>query len=134
MRDIDELSIPDDRRYSDDHEWALPAQDRVRVGISDFAQNQLGDIVYVELPGIGATFGYNESFGTVESVKAVSDLLMPVAGEVIAVNPALAGSPQLVNERPYDEGWMVEVKPDDPGDTDRLMNAADYKKMLKGLD
>ena len=132
MKELSELHIPDDCNYSDDHEWAKIQGDTVRVGISDYAQDHLGDIVYVELPQVGDTIGKDESFGVVESVKAVSDLLLPVGGEIVAVNPELDAAPNLVNESPYEKGWMVDIKPDAIGDVDNLMDAAGYSEFLKG--
>jgi len=132
MKDINELHIPDDRRYSDDHEWAAVVGDGLRIGISDYAQDQLGDIVFVELPQIGARFGRNDEFGVVESVKSVSGLLMPVGGEVTAVNTGLEKNPEYVNTSPYDKGWLIEIRPDSPSGLDDLMNADDYLRMLRG--
>ena len=132
MKDIDEFNIPDDKRYSDDHEWAGYAGNMIRVGISDYAQDQLGDIVFVELPQIGERFEINQQFGVVESVKSVSDILMPVNGEITAVNTELEINPALVNESPYEKGWMVEVKPDSSDNMENLMDADTYIKMLKG--
>lgn len=133
MKAINELSLPEDVRYAQDHEWVKTQGDVVRIGISDFAQDQLGDIVFVELPEVGGTFGQNDEFGTLESVKAVSELYMPVGGEVVAVNAALEESPELVNNQPYGDGWMIEVKPGDPGEIDALMDKQAYFTMLKGL-
>lgn len=133
MKEISELIIPD-VRYAPDHEWARLEGDRVRVGISDYAQDQLGDIVYVELPQVGDTFKKGEVFGTVESVKAVSELYMPVGGEILAVNTALEGSPEWVNTDPYDQGWMIDVKPGDLQELDALMSQNAYVRMLKGID
>ncbi|NVM25232.1 MAG: glycine cleavage system protein GcvH [Desulfobacterales bacterium] len=130
MKSIDELNLPEDCRYTQDHEWARPEGDKVRVGISDYAQDQLDDIVFVELPQVGDTFEKGQEFGTVESVKAVSELYMPVGGEVIAINPALEDSPQLVNKSPYGEGWMIDVKPADPTEMDALLNKQAYLEML----
>jgi len=132
MKEISELNLPEDVRYTDDHEWARNEGDIFRIGISDYAQDQLGDIVYVELPEIGSTFEKGEEFGTVESVKAVSELYMPVGGEVTAVNEALADAPELVNSASYTDGWMLEVKADDPAEMDTLKSRADYLEMLKG--
>lgn len=132
MKAISELNIPEDVRYTDDHEWARKEGDIFRIGISDYAQDQLGDIVYVELPEIGSTFARGDEFGTVESVKAVSELYMPVGGEVTAINDALADAPELVNSDPYNEGWMLEVKADDPAEMDALKSRAEYLDMLKG--
>jgi glycine cleavage system H protein len=130
MKEISELNLPDDIRYTEDHEWARPGGDKVRVGISDYAQDQLGDIVFVELPQVGATFDKGDEFGTVESVKAVSELYIPVGGEVIAINSALEDSPQLVNKSPYGEGWMIDVKPADPNEMNALLTRQAYLKIL----
>lgn len=132
MKAISELSLPDDVRYTDDHEWAKKNGDVVRIGISDYAQDQLGDIVFVELPEVGSTFGKGDEFGTVESVKAVSELYMPIGGEVTAINETLADQPELVNSEPYDGGWMLEVKASDPAELQALKSKADYLEMLKG--
>jgi glycine cleavage system H protein len=134
MKEISELNLPDEVRYSDDHEWARRVDGgRVRVGISDYAQDQLGDIVFVEVPEVGATFARGEEFGTLESVKAVAQALIPVGGEVAAVNGALEESPQLVNQEPYHGGWIIEVIPSDPSEWDGLMGRDAYLEMLKGL-
>lgn len=130
MKSIDELNLPEDCRYTQDHEWARVDGDKVRVGISDYAQDQLGDIVFLELPQVGDVFKKGEVLGTVESVKAVSELYMPVGGEVIAVNSTLEDSPQLVNKRPYEEGWIVDVKPIDPTEMDALLTRQAYLEML----
>jgi glycine cleavage system H protein len=134
VKEIDEITIPDDRRYSRDHEWAKPAGDTVRVGITDYAQDQLGDVVFVELPEEGAEFEKGEVFGCVESVKAVSDLFLPVGGAVAEVNRALEGSPQLVNENAYEEGWMIAVAPNTPDELEELLSHADYREMLKEIE
>lgn len=110
MKEISELNFPDDLRYSDDHEWAKQVDGVVRVGISDYAQDQLGDIVFVELPEIGDTLEKGEEFGTVESVKAVSELYMPLGGEITAINADLEEAPELVNNAPYSGGWMIDVR------------------------
>jgi len=132
MKEINELHIPDDRRYSSDHEWVVAAGDGIRIGISDYAQDQLGDIVFVELPKVGARIARNSEFGVVESVKSVSSLLMPVGGEITAVNAGLDKNPGYVNTSPYDKGWLIEVRPDSPGELDELMTADDYIRMLRG--
>ena len=131
MKEISELHLPDDVRYTEDHEWARPGGDNVRVGIDDYAQDQLGDIVFVELPQVGDTFKKGEEFGTVESVKAVAELYMPVGGEVLRVNTGLETSPELVNTEPYGEGWMIEVKPTDPNEFGSLMTRDLYVERLK---
>jgi glycine cleavage system H protein len=134
MKEISELILPEDVRYSDDHEWSKLEGDKVRVGISDYAQDQLGDIVFVELPQVGDTLEAKEEFGTLESVKAVSELYMPIGGEVVAINEALEDAPDLVNQDPYNEGWMIEIKPNDPADMDSLMTKDAYLEMLKGME
>jgi len=132
MKAISELNLPEDVRYTDDHEWAKNSGDAVRIGISDYAQDQLGDIVFVELPEVGSTFDKGEEFGTVESVKAVSELYMPMGGEVTAINESLADAPELVNSDPYDGGWMIEIKTSDPAEMEAMKSKADYLEMLKG--
>lgn len=132
MKEIDELNLPDDLRYAKDHEWARLEGDKVKIGIDDYAQDQLGDIVFVELPEVGATFSHGEEFGTVESVKAVSELFMPVGGEIVAINSSLEETPEHVNNSPYEEGWMIEVKPSNVAEMDALMDKEAYIKMLKG--
>ena len=134
MKEMDEMVLPDDVRYAKDHEWARSEGDVTRCGISDYAQDQMGDIVFVELPGVGESFSRGDSFGTVESVKAVVELYMPVGGEVVAVNGELAASPGLVNEHPYDEGWIIQIKPADPGEMDLLMAKEAYLEMLRGME
>jgi len=133
MKEIGELVLPDDVRYADDHEWAKSEDDKMTIGISDYAQDQLGDIVFVELPQIGSTFGKGAQFGTVESVKAVAELYMPLGGEVLSVNKSLEDSPELLNKAPYNEGWMIKVKPSDASELETLMSKEAYLQMLKGL-
>ena len=130
MKAIDELDLPENCRYTQDHEWVRAEGDKVRVGISDYAQDQLDDVVFVELPQVGDTFEKGEEFGTVESVKAVSELYMPVGGEIIAINSILEDSPQLVYESPYGEGWMIDVRPTDPTEMDALLTKEAYLEML----
>ncbi|MBW2065703.1 MAG: glycine cleavage system protein GcvH [Deltaproteobacteria bacterium] len=132
MKEISELDLPEDVRYAEDHEWARVENGMVRIGISDYAQDQLGDIVFVELPQVGDTFGKGEQFGTVESVKAVSELYMPLEGEVVEVNSALEDSPELVNQSPYGDGWMIRVKPEDQAEVNKLMSRDQYIELLKG--
>ncbi len=134
MKELSELNLPEDVRYTKDHEWARKKGEAFQIGISDFAQDQLGDIVFVELPAKGDRFEEGDEFGTVESVKAVSELFMPLAGEVAAVNEALEDSPELVNNAPYTDGWMLEIKASDPAAFDRLMDRDAYLDMLKGLE
>ncbi len=133
MKEIHELNLPEDIRYAKDHEWARQEDDTFTIGIDDYAQDQLGDIVFVELPEIGSTFQQGEEFGTVESVKAVSELYMPMGGEVVAVNQALEDSPELVNSDPYGQGWMIKIKASDPAQFEALMDKTAYLEMLKGL-
>ena len=130
MKAISEMNIPDDMRYTEDHEWAKEAGDVIRIGISDYAQDQLGDIVFVELPEVGSIFKKGEEFGTVESVKAASELFMPVGGEVTAINENLAEQPELVNKDPYGGGWMIDIKPGDADELASLMDKAAYLDML----
>ena len=130
MKSIDELNLPEDLRYAEDHEWAKLEGDTVRVGIDDYAQDQLQAIVYVELPEVGASFQKGEPFGVVESVKAVVDSYMPVGGEIIAVNTALVDSPGLVNESPYDEGWMIDVKATELSEMDTLYTSESIKEAV----
>ena len=131
MKEIQELVLPEDLRYSRSHEWAKVDGDKVRVGISDYAQSQLGDIVFVELPGVGDRFEKGQEFGTVESVKAVAEVYLPVGGEVAAVNEALADAPELVNKDPYGQGWMLELIPGDPSEADALLDRGAYLENLK---
>ena len=133
MKEISELQFAEDVRYADDHEWARDEGDKVRIGVDDYAQDQLGDIVFVELPQVGDSFSKGDEFGTVESVKAVAELFMPVGGEVLAVNGELEEAPELVNKDPYQGGWMIEIKPADPAEMESLMTKDDYIDMLKGL-
>jgi len=132
MKEISELTLPEDLRYAEDHEWVKTIGDTTKIGISDYAQDQLGDIVFVELPQVGDVLDKGAEFGTVESVKAVSELYMPIGGEVVAVNSELEDAPELVNSAPYDQGWMVEVKPADTAQIDALMDKAAYLESLKG--
>ncbi|WP_096395508.1 glycine cleavage system protein GcvH [Halorubrum trapanicum] len=124
------FDVPDDRRYLESHEWATTGGDTVRIGVSDFAQDELGDVVFVELPEVGDEVAAGESFGVVESIKAVSDLYAPVSGEVVAVNEELFDRPELVNEDPYGDGWMLEVEPVDGGDAEGLLDADAYDDQI----
>jgi glycine cleavage system H protein len=132
VKDISELNFPENVRYTKDHEWARQDGVVVAAGISDYAQDQLGDVVYVELPQIGDRLETGEIFGTVESVKAVSELFMPVSGEVVAINAALSDTPDVVNADPYGAGWMIHIKPSDPAVMQTLMTREAYLDMLKG--
>ncbi|MBC2733798.1 MAG: glycine cleavage system protein GcvH [Desulfobacteraceae bacterium] len=134
MKELSEVNLPEDIRYTKDHEWARKKGETFQIGITDFAQDQLGDIVFVELPEPGDRFESGEEFGTVESVKAVSELFMPMGGEVAAINEALEDAPELVNTAPHTEGWMLELKASDSSEYDQLMDRAAYLDMLKGLE
>lgn len=131
MKELNELNLPDDVRYTEDHEWAQKTGKTVRIGVSDYAQDQLGDIVFVEFPEVGDIFEKGEEFGSLESVKAVSELFMPIGGEIVAINEALEDAPELINEECYDN-WIVEIKPTDIAELKELMSAEEYIDMLKG--
>jgi len=131
-KEINDLNLPEDVRYTDDHEWSKQEGDIIKVGISDYAQDQLGDIVFAELPEVGDTFAKGDEFGTLESVKAVSELYMPVGGEVLSINEKLTDTPELVNTAPYGDGWILTIKPSNAGDFDSLMDRESYLAMLKG--
>jgi len=124
-------SVPSDLKYAKSHEWLKLAGDgTATVGITDYAQNSLGDITYVQLPKVGATLKAGETFGVVESVKAASDLYAPVAGTVVAINSALDAKPETLNSTPYDDGWMLKLKLTDPSGAEALMDAAAYEKLI----
>ena len=124
-------NIPDDLHYSKDHEWVRVEGNVAVVGITDYAQDSLGDVVYVELPKPGDSFAANESFGSVESVKAVSEVFCPVSGDIAGVNESLNDSPEKVNEDPYGEGWMIRVTMSNPGEVDSMLTAAEYEDFTK---
>jgi glycine cleavage system H protein len=124
------MNIPTDLKYTREHEWAKKEGANVRIGITDFAQEQLGDVVFVELPKVGAKVTAHQSFGVVESVKAVSDLFAPVSGEVVEINAELPKAPELVNRDPYGQGWMIVVKPANAGDWDQLLGAPQYEEHI----
>ena len=124
-------NIPDDLHYSKDHEWVRVNGNVAIVGITDYAQDSLGDVVYVELPKVGDDFAANESFGSVESVKAVSEVFSPVSGEIVGTNEALADTPEKVNQDPYGEGWMIRVQMSNPGEVDSMLTAAEYEDFTK---
>lgn len=124
------MSSPAELRYTKEHEWTRVEGDEVVVGITQFAVEQLGDVVYVDLPAVGRVLTANATFGVVESVKSVSDLYTPVDGEVVAVNGDLADRPELVNESPYGEGWMIRLRPRDPGQLDTLLTADAYDVLV----
>ena len=122
---------PDDFFFAESHEWIKIQGDTGTIGISDFAQKQLGDVVYVELPEVGAVFDFHQSFGVVESVKAVSDIYSPVAGEVVEVNSGLNDSPELLNEDPHGKGWIMKIKVKDESELQKLLSVTDYEKFLE---
>src|SRR6267142_6120843 len=124
-------NIPEDLHYSKDHEWVRVDGNLAIVGITDYAQDSLGDVVYVELPKAGEQFAANESFGSVESVKAVSEVFTPVAGEVVKINETLADEPEKVNSDPYGDGWMIRVRMSSPGEVDSMLTAAEYEDFTK---
>ena len=126
------MNVPDELRYSKDHEWARAENGRVRIGITDYAQDALGDVVFVQLPAVGATVTLGESFSEVESTKSVSDIYAPVSGTVVEVNGELADAPQRLNEDPYGEGWLCEIEPDDQSQLDQLLDAAAYRQLIDG--
>ena len=127
------MNVPADLKYTKEHEWVRIEGNKATIGITDWAQGELGDIVFVEVPKVGDKLTKGDEFGVVESVKAVAELYMPISGEVVAANSALEESPELVNQEPYEEGWMIEVVPADPAELDALMNTTAYTEMLKGL-
>jgi glycine cleavage system H protein len=124
--------IPEDLRYAETHEWARDEEGLIRVGITDYAQGELGDVVFVDLPQIGRQVTQGESCGAVESVKAVADLYAPVSGQVVEVNAALADAPELVNQEPYEGGWLVVIEPSDPRELDALLDAEAYRAHIGG--
>jgi glycine cleavage system H protein len=124
-------NIPEDLRYSKDHEWVRVEGDIATIGITDYAQHSLGDVVYVDMPRTGDKFGTHEAFGSVESVKAVSEIFTPVGGAVTDVNTAVNDTPEAVNNDPYNAGWMVKVKMDNPGEADAMMSAVEYEEYLE---
>lgn len=123
-------NIPENLRYSKDHEWVKVDGDVATIGITDYAQHSLGDVVYVDLPRVGDSFGSHESFGSVESVKAVSEVFTPVAGEVTEVNDALNDTPENVNNDPYGEAWMLKIKMENPNEADGMLSAEEYEEYL----
>ena len=124
------MNFPTELRYTKDHEWIRIEGETACVGITDYAQNQLGEIVFVDITAEGETIGQEEVFGTIEAVKTVSDLLMPVTGEVLEVNPALEDQPELVNQSPYQDGWLITIKPADLSEMDTLLSVEDYLALI----
>ncbi|AYC30052.1 glycine cleavage system protein GcvH [Paenisporosarcina cavernae] len=125
------MSTPKDLRYSEEHEWVKTEDGKARIGITHFAQSELGDIVFVELPQVGDEITANEPFGSVESVKTVSELYAPISGKVVEVNSELEDSPEFVNESPYEKAWMIVVEPSDAADIDSLMSPEQYEEMIQ---
>ena len=124
------MNIPADLKYTEEHEWIYLEDDIATIGITDYAQGELGDVVFVELPEIGTKTTKMEPFGTIEAVKAVSDLFAPVSGEVIEINESLNDKPEVINKDPYGDGWMIKIKISEKGDLDSLLSAADYKEKI----
>ncbi|MBX2820132.1 MAG: glycine cleavage system protein GcvH [Rhodothermaceae bacterium] len=124
------MTFPENLRYTKDHEWISFDGSVATIGITDFAQSELGDIVYVDLEDVGSEFDQDEVFGSVEAVKTVSDLFMPIKGEVIEHNEELEDNPQLINESPYDKGWMIKVKVENPSDVESLLTSSAYQEMV----
>jgi glycine cleavage system H protein len=124
--------VPDDRKYTQEHEWILIEDGVGTIGVTDFAAGELGDVVFVELPEAGSEFSQGDTVGTIESVKAVADLYLPVSGEVVEINEAVVDSPELVNSDPMDEGWLVKVRLSETSEVDQLMDAAAYNALLGG--
>ena len=129
-------SIPDELRYSSDHEWiaveASPEGRRVRIGITDFAQDALGDVVYVQIPTVGSSVAAGDTMSEVESTKSVSDIYAPVSGTIVAVNDALADAPEALNSDPYGDGWICEIEMSDPAEVESLLDAAGYRALVEG--
>ncbi|MEE4257528.1 MAG: glycine cleavage system protein GcvH [Bacteroidales bacterium] len=125
------MNIPDSLKYTKDHEWIKVDGDEALIGITEFAQKELGDIVFIEVETEGETLDAGEAFGTIEAVKTVSDMFMPVSGEVLEFNAELESNPEIVNKDPYGEGWIIKLKISDPADLDDLLDAEDYKELIE---
>jgi len=125
---------PEDFYYTKDHEWVKVKGREATIGLTDFAQKQLGDVVYVELPEVGSELGFHQSLGVIESVKAVSDIYSPISGEVVAVNEGLNDAPEQVNEDPHGQGWIIRLKVKDAAELEKLMSVDEYEKFLEGLE
>ncbi|HEX3566358.1 MAG TPA: glycine cleavage system protein GcvH [Acidimicrobiales bacterium] len=123
------MNVPDELRYSSDHEWIRPAGERVRIGITDYAQDALGDVVFVDLPAVGTSVEAGGTLGEVESTKSVSEVYAPISGEIVAVNEELTGAPERLNEDPYGEGWICEIVPVDASAADALLDAEAYRRL-----
>ncbi len=126
------MQVPDDLRYSSDHEWVAIAGSKARIGITDYAQDALGDVVYVQLPSVGGTVSAGDTFSEVESTKSVSDIYAPVSGTVVSVNEALGDHPEVINNDPYGAGWICEIEVSDPAEVDALLDAAGYQALVEG--
>ncbi len=129
-KNIKTMNIPEDLKYTKEHEWLRVEGDVATVGITDYAQSELGDIVYVEIPNVGETLSQGDTLGTIEAVKTVADIYMPVDGEVLEMNPDLDASPELINQDPYGKGWIVKIKITNPDQVNGLLSAEDYKKLI----
>ena len=132
-KEISEIILVDGLKYAEEHEWVKKEGDTVKIGITDYAQDQLGEIVFVELPEVDSEFDKGDEFGTLESTKAVSDLIMPISGKIVAINEALEDESEVVNNDPYGGGWMIEVALSDPSELDAMMDKDTYFELLKGL-
>jgi glycine cleavage system H protein len=132
-KEISDIILVDGLKYAEEHEWVKKEGDTVKIGITDYAQDQLGDIVFVELPEVDTEFDKGEEFGTLESTKAVSELYMPIGGKIVAINEALEDESELVNKDTYGDGWMIAVAPSDQAEVDAMMDKDTYLELLKGL-
>lgn len=124
------MTVPENLKYTAEHEWIRVEGDEIVIGVTDFAQGELGDVVFIEIETLGETFSRGDTFGTIEAVKTVSDLYMPVDGEIVEVNPALEDTPELVNSEPFEGGWMIRVKMSDPSQLDELIPHEEYSKLI----
>jgi len=125
------LNIPDNLKYTSEHEWVKLEGEIAAIGVTDYAQGELGDVVFVELPSVGSRVKVMQAFGTIEAVKAVSELFAPVSGEVLEINPILEGDPMAVNRDPYGLGWMIKIRINDPGEMDKLLPPSEYRKLVE---
>lgn len=125
-----EMNVPGNLKYTKDHEWIMVNGNEATIGVTDFAQHELGDIVFIEVETVGETLEQGEVFGTIEAVKTVSDMFMPVAGEIVEKNEEIDSAAELVNKDPYGKGWMIKIKMTNPGELDSLLSAEDYKKLI----
>ncbi len=125
------MNVPDNLKYTKDHEWLKIDGEFAFIGITDYAQHELGDIVFIEVETVGESLAMEEAFGTIEAVKTVSDMFMPVSGEVLEFNEELSATPELINKDPYDQGWVVRIKVADPAELDGLINPAQYKELIE---